>query len=220
MSDHSTLSSDAPPAEAHDDAPRGISDVLMDIAATHEGPRMSVGALIDGLRDRAFGMVLLILALPCAVPFLYGIPQAVSLPLLFVAVQIVIGRHRLWLPQRLRARGFSSAAFRDMVTRAAPYIRWIEVLSRPRLSGLSHGTSERIFGVFIAVFSLSIALPLPLTNTVPGIAIGIMALGFMERDGLMILAGTVLGSAWVAFLVAVASGAVHLIERAFAWLTG
>jgi len=198
--------------------PRRITDVLFDVAKQARGERLTVGELLDGLKDRAFGIVLLILALPCAVPFLYGIPQAVSLPLLFVSVQILIGRHKLWLPQALKRRGFSVEAFRAMIERAAPYLRWLEVLSRPRLSGLTRGRIERVLGFFLFVFSVSIALPLPLTNTVPGIAVGIMAFGFIERDGLFMLAGVTLGTVWISFLIALAAGAWVLVEEALRWL--
>ncbi len=198
---------------------KSTTDLLLELGQKETAERITVGDLVDALQDRAFGILLLILALPCAIPFLYGVPQAMSLPLMFVAAQIILGRHKPWLPQVLKRRSFSTKAFRDMTARAAPYVRWFEVLSRPRLVWLSRGAVERLFGLFILVFSISIAIPLPLTNTVPGIAVAIMALGFIERDGLLILAGTVLGTAWVTFLVSLAGGIWTLFEKAMGWLS-
>ena len=43
------------------------------------------------------------------------------------------------------------------------------------------------------VLALIIALPVPLGHFVPGIAISAMALGLIERDGLMIVCGFVIG---------------------------
>ena len=77
---------------------KSISDVLVDLADTAETDRISIGTLIDTLEDRAFGLLLLIFALPCCLPFLYGVPQIVALPMLFIAGQVAIGRHRPWLP--------------------------------------------------------------------------------------------------------------------------
>ncbi len=195
------------PADRADDfagMPHRASDVLIHLARTFPDDQVTIGALVDGLKDRAFGMLMLVLALPCCLPFLYGVPQVVSVPMLFVAVQIAIGRHTLWVPESLRKRSFSRAAFQDMAERAKKYIGWAEGLSQPRLSWLTRGVPERLFGVLMVIFCLSIAVPLPMTNTFPGIAVAIMSVGFIERDGLMVIAGAILGTLWVGFLVALA----------------
>ncbi len=198
---------------------KSTTDLLLELGDQVTAERLTIGELIDALQDRAFGFLLLILALPCSIPFLYGVPQAVSLPLIFVAAQIILGRHTLWLPETVKKRSFSASAFRDMTARAAPYVRWFEVLSRPRLVWLTRGTIERLLGLFILIFSISIAIPLPLTNTVPGFAVAIMALGFIERDGLLIIAGTIIGTAWIIILVSLAGGVWILLEQVIEWLS-
>jgi len=199
--------------------PHSTSEILHGLAEGLTTDEITIGQLIDALQDRAFGLLLLILALPCAIPFLYGIPQVVSVPLLFVASQIVIGRHEPWLPRRVCRRSFSAAAFRNMVEKSIRSIKWLEFFSRPRLIWLTKGGFERLWGMFLVIYSISIAIPLPLTNTVPGIAVGIVALGLIERDGLMIIGGVVLGSIWILFLISLAGGLWILLQQAFAWLT-
>ncbi|MGF1457034.1 MAG: exopolysaccharide biosynthesis protein [Alphaproteobacteria bacterium] len=179
------------------------SDVLIALSAAIPNERVSVGYIVDGLQHRAFGFLMLILALPCCLPFLYGVPQVVSIPMLFISGQIAIGRDHPWLPGSLRRRSFTRAAFQDMAARAKRYVGWAESISQPRLTFLTSGLAERLFGVLMVVFCCSIAVPLPMTNTVPGIAVAIMAVGFIERDGLMVLGGALLGIVWVSFLVAV-----------------
>ncbi len=191
-------------ASDHGEAAHKASDVLLELAESFPNERVSVGELVDGLKDRAFGMLMLVLALPCCLPFLYGIPQVVSVPMIFVAAQIVMGRHTLWLPEKVRARSFSRDSFRDMAARAKRYVGWAEALARPRLRWLTRGPFERFFGLLMLIFSLSIAVPLPMTNTTPGIAVAIMSVAFMEEDGLLMVAGAVLGVLWVSFLIAVA----------------
>jgi hypothetical protein len=41
---------------------------------------ISLGALSDLMEERAFGLLLLVLALPCCLPFVYILPQLVALP--------------------------------------------------------------------------------------------------------------------------------------------
>ena len=64
---------------------------------------------------------------------------------------------------------------------------------RPRLYFASSKKGEQVIGVFALIFSISIAVPLPLTNFIPAIAISIMALGLLSRDGLIIIMGMIIG---------------------------
>lgn len=194
---------------------KSISEVLIDLADHAEGERLSIGTLVDALEDRAFGLLLLIFALPCCLPFLYGVPQIVALPMLFVAAQVAIGRHRPWLPEFLRKRTISAEGFRDMAHRAKRYIGWFESISKPRLTWLVNGPVERLLGLFLLVFSASILVPLPGTNTIPGIAVAIMSIGIMEKDSLLIFAGTILGAIWVSLLATLGTGAIALIVSFF-----
>jgi hypothetical protein len=53
-----------------------------------------------------------------------------------------------------------------------------------------------VFVVFIA----SILIPLPATNTLPGIGVAIASIGLITRDGLLVLAGLAIGAAWIVLL--------------------
>ena len=48
--------------------------------------------------------------------------------------------------------------------------------------------------------ALSVIIPLPLTNTIPSLGIALMAVGVIMRDGLAVIAGALIGMAWVALL--------------------
>lgn len=180
------------------------SERLEQLAREAPGEKVTLGWILDSLHERAFGLFLLILALPCCIPFLYGIPQVVSLPLLFVAAQIVAGRRHPWLPERLRNRSVEVKSLADLARRAGPWLRFVEVFLRPRLGFLTRPPMDRLIGVALVVFSASIMVPLPLTNTVPGAAVALAAIGFLQRDGLAVGVATLVGSAWVAFLIYVA----------------
>lgn len=189
-----------------------ISDRLDHLAAQVQGQTATLGWVLDQLHERAFGLFLLVLALPCCIPFLYGIPQVVSLPLMFVSVQILLGRRVPWLPARLAARTVSSADLHTLAQRAGPWLRRIEAVSRPRLSLLSRAPLDRLVGAALVVFSASIMVPLPGTNTVPGIAVVAVAMGLLQRDGILILLGGVLGTAWIATLLIAGATLASLIK--------
>ncbi len=172
-------------------------------AAADAGPdgAVSLGWILDRLHERAFGLFLLVLALPCCIPFLYGVPQVVALPLAFVSAQITAGRRAPWLPEGLRARRVPVARLEELARRAGPWLRRVEAVSRPRLTALTRPPADRIVGVALLLFSASILVPLPGTNTVPGIAVALVAMGLLQRDGLLVAGGGVLGTAWILTLL-------------------
>lgn len=197
-------------AQSHDDL--SISRRLGQLASTAEGDSVTLDWVLTQLHERAFGLFLLVLALPCCIPFLYGIPQIVALPLMFVAVQICLGRTSPWLPKSLGAREVSKAGLQNLADRAEPWLEKIEALSHPRLGALTRPPIDRIFGLALVVFSASILVPLPGTNTVPGIAVVIVAMGLLQRDGILVLLGTLIGTVWIATLIFAGATLVSLLK--------
>ena len=173
---------------------------------------LALGALRDRLDQSAFGALLIALAMPVSIPFLYGIPQIVAVPMLALAGQMVMGRTEPWLPDRLARRIIPKSGLQQMARGARKWFGWVERLAHPRLGFLASRPAERIIGLFLVVFCTSILIPLPLTNTVPGIAVAIVGFGLLAKDGLLILPGLALGSAWVTGLVLVGERLTDVIR--------
>jgi hypothetical protein len=192
-----------------------ISERLTTLALDVEGDAASMDWILAQLHERAFGLFLLVLALPCCIPFLYGVPQVVALPLMFISAQMLIGRDMPWLPRKLGARSVSKSSLEDLARRAGPWLRRIEAVSRPRLVGLTRPPMDQVVGLALVLFSASILVPLPGTNTVPGFAVVIVAMGLLQRDGILVILGSVLGTAWIASLLFAGATLVSLIR---AWL--
>lgn len=190
-----------------------ISDRLDQLAAQVPGTEATLDWILEQLNERAFGLFLLVLALPCCIPFLYGVPQVVSFPLMFVAFQLLIGRRTPWLPARLGNRTVSAQALHSLAERAGPWLRRIELFSRPRLTALTRPPVERIVGALLVAFSASILVPLPLTNTVPAVAIVVISAGLLQRDGLLVILGGLLGTAWIASLIFAGASLISLIKN-------
>ena len=189
-----------------------ISARLNALADEAEGDAVTLDWILGQLHERAFGLFLLVLALPCCIPFLYGVPQVVSLPLMFVAGQIVIGRKTPWLPKKLGARTVASDSLQSLSDRAGPWLKQIEAISRPRIGALTRAPIDRVVGAALVLFSASILTPLPLTNTVPGFAVVVVAMGLLQRDGILVILGTLLGTAWIASLVFAGASLISLIR--------
>ena len=197
-------------AGLHEDM--AISQRLHSLASDAEGDAVELDWVLSELHERAFGLFLLVLALPCCIPFLYGIPQIVALPLMFVSVQIVLGRETPWLPKKLGARTISTEGLHNLARRAEPWLVRIEAISRPRLGALTRAPADRAVGLALVLFSASILVPLPGTNTVPGFAVVVVSMGLLQRDGILVILGALLGTAWIATLVFAGVSLASLIK--------
>jgi hypothetical protein len=112
------------------------------------------------MEERAFGLLMLILALPCCLPFVYLLPQIVSLPMVFLAFQMAQGRRSPWLPETLRKRTMPVKSLLDVTARTKRYAGWLERLAHPRLAGLTGPSGLRVLGAILIVPCLSILVPL------------------------------------------------------------
>ena len=182
-----------------------------------KGPQASLGNVLDLLDERAFGFLLLLLALPCCLPFVYILPQIVALPMLALAAQLAAGRSHPWLPSKMANRTFQIDQFEGVVKRASRYVGWFERLAHPRLTFLTESLGVRVIGALLIIPCASILIPLPSTNTAPGIGVAIASVGLIERDGLLVLFGLLMGLVWVALLLFLGVEGLQLLK---AWLLG
>ncbi len=199
-----------------DDEVGRFSDSLTRLTATLVDERVEIGALNAFLGRRSIGGLLLILALPMALPIpAPGISVIFGIPLILISAQLLIGRRLAWLPLRLARRSIPRAEFVAWVDRALPMLRRFEHIVRPRAVWLAGDWVLIPVGAICLLLAVIITLPIPLGHMVPGAAISLLALGLMERDGLVIGLGMIIAAIGIVIVTA-ASAAVAAILRA--WL--
>ena len=96
-----------PPSSEQDDVSHNLARLLRRLADDGAGNGLTLHEIRDRLDERAYGLLILILAIPCLVPGLYGVPQVVGIVIVILAAQLLVGREEPWLPQwvlKLRAR--------------------------------------------------------------------------------------------------------------------
>lgn len=184
---------DAGPAGRLDDTLR-LSEVLNRIAGDTTRERIAVGDLLKAMQERAFGPLMLIFALPNALPTPPGTSSVLGAPLVFLTAQLALGRSP-WLPPIISRRSIARKDFAAFVAKATPWLARAEGLLRPRLGVLAHPPAENIVGLMCFVLAVVLVLPIPLGNMLPALAICILALGILERDGIWIVVGMALAVA-------------------------
>jgi len=201
-----------------DDVSHNVTRLLRRLADDGGDAGLTLHEIRDRLDERAYGLLILLLSIPCLVPGLYGVPQVVGLIVILLAGQMLVGREEPWLPRwflNLRCKGSWLKAMADF---AETKLGWIDRLSRPRLRRFADGPGEKLAAVFMILATVTIVMPL--TNTIPSIALALLSVGLIQRDGLFVLAGCAVTTVWLTLLGALGTGLLMGAEWATRWLPG
>ena len=177
--------------------------------------RVALRDMAEFLGDRSIGGLLLILALPMALPVpAPGISVLFGVPLIVISAQLALGYRRAWLPARLAQRSIPRSTFLTIVDRMLPPLRRLERIVQPRAGWLAGAWTKVPVGIICLVLAIIITLPVPLGHVVPGTAISVLALGLIERDGVAIALGIVTAVLGLAIVVIASAG---LLNAARLW---
>lgn len=198
-----------------DDPRKGLVQVILDLAASAEDDGLRVGDMVDRLDERAFGLSILIMAIPCLVPGLYGPPQIAAPIIALLAAQMLVGRREPYLPGFLRERRIPKAWLQAMAGFADKRLRWIDKIARPRLTWAATGLAERIAA--LAMILAAICIFPPITNTIPSLGLALLATGLLARDGLFVALGMVVTIGWASLLGIILIGSLFGIGFAAEW---
>lgn len=163
--------------------------------------KVNVGALIDYLDDRGYGLLLLLLALPMCVPNVPGISTPFGILMIPPAIGMMIGARRPWIPQFLARQSVDRQALVSTINAAAPMVRRVEKLFRPRLTFLTARPFSMLIGLQVLILAIILILPIPGGNWPPGMSVAMTGLALIQRDGVL---------AVVSFIAAVAAAVVSL----------
>lgn len=169
---------------------RKLSEILQDMMQDAAGDRISIGDLLRALEGRAVGALLLVFAFPNVLPSPPGLAGILGLPLIYLATQLMLGRTP-WLPPFIANRSITRLTFDTLVTRAIPWIARAERMLKHRFWPLVSPPAQRLVGALCLFLSLVLILPIPFGNMLPSIAICILGLALLERDGVWIVAGCI-----------------------------
>lgn len=183
-------------------AGRKVSVELHELAERFHQHRVSVAEVIEVLHERAYTLLIVIIALPFCLPVT---PPGLSTPLgfliLVIAVGFALGREPR-LPDRLLRLRLPPRFFGMVAEVASRILTLLERILRPRWLAVTG--SARLLRLHAAVVALAAALllipaPIPLSNTLPAIGILLTTAGTMERDGVSVVFGyifTLVGAAY------------------------
>jgi hypothetical protein len=201
-------------ARAAKTAPRAkrTSKVLRELLEKNPDKNFTVQKIVDSIGGTsAFGTSLLAFSIPEVLPIpIPGLSAIVVIPTGIISAQMVAGNGQLKLPQFLLKRSIPRKALAAAIHSILPFLERTERYVKPRWQWAVHPASKRFIGAFVFLLALAMALPVPGTNMPLAISIFIIALGLIEKDGMMITLGIVLGLVSFALLGGIIWGALSI----------
>jgi hypothetical protein len=171
-----------------------------------EDRETTVGDVVDRIKNRGFGFLLIILALPTLVPVLPpGSATLVGFLYVLLALQMLWGAQRPWLPKPIRGYRVPTRIIPKLRQFGVKIFEQIERISRPRAMLLPDHITSRIVASAVLFLGLVLLSPLPFLHTLPGISVLILGAGLLNRDGILIFVGLT--------LTTVALGIVTVVSR-------
>ena len=170
-----------------------------------EGKDCTLGELSEAFGEKGFGMLLLLLAFPAALPIpAPGYATPFGILMIVLGSQMLRGYKTPQLPETMKKRVLKYSLLDFSLKNGASLFRVVEFFVKPRLENQVTNL-YRIMGLIIILMAAFMTLPIPLTNTAPSFVIFVMAASLLEKDGLSLIAGIIL----TPVALVIAGGAIY-----------
>lgn len=182
--------------------PESIEDVLDCVEeAGGDAERVSVSDIVERIGDGAFAPLMLVPALVIISPAsaILGLSSFCGMIIALIALQMVLGRKTLWLPRFILDRTVPNASLDKAVGWLGGPARFIDGLTRKRLTRLVEPPFTRLWAALCLLLALVIPVfeLVPMSATIIASAIALFGLAMLARDGLFVVLGlAMLGSAF------------------------
>ena len=181
-----------------------LGDALEELLQSDEARGPSIGEIVETVGEKGFGLVLMVLSLPSALPVPapgYSTPFGIVIGL--IALQMMLGRQTLWVPDKLKGVRIKPSLSKKMLGVAAKFPKKIERFIRPRQRWIRSRAGQAGLAIVVFIMACLMMLPIPLTNTVPAMVIFLIGIGLSEEDGLLAIGAFGIGLIAVCLYAAV-----------------
>ena len=184
------------------------------IAAVKDHPdyKITVHELVSIIGRRAFATIIITFSLFNVLPIaiIPGVSLITGIPITYVAIQLLMGRSYLWLPNYIAHKSLPASKIVTIINKAMPFFKKVEFILRPRLQFMFAKPGIFIFAVFLFVLSIILMLPVPFSNNILGGLLILMALSLLEYDGALLCATYLLAITYFCIIWQVGNFILHI----------
>jgi hypothetical protein len=157
------------------------SRVLEEVIHQASAEYVTVRWLTSTLHRHSFGIIMLSLGLLATTPVGSTVP---GLILAIIAVQLIAGRAEPVFPHFIMARCLPTKQLLRLGGHAIHVLKYLEKAVHPRWP-MTFEVAKHAVGVMVLLSTLVLLLtPVPLSNVAPAMVISLIALAYVEEDGL------------------------------------
>jgi hypothetical protein len=179
----------------------------------------TLGSLIQVFEEKSFAILFVVLLGVPALPLpTGGATHVFEIIAMLLALELIAGRHEIWLPQRWRKLELAGDRQQRFIAALMKMIRRLERFSRPRLRFLfDHRVSNIVFGLLVIGGSAGAFLAPPFTglDTLPALGVVLLSLSVLLEDFIIVIVALLIGGAGVVLEVALGSAAISGVEKLF-----
>jgi len=173
--------------------------------------------VVDAFGDRGLGALILVLTLMALLPWPPGGKAVFAVPIIILSVELALQVNEVRLPRWALKASLSRVAYRRAISKALGPIRYVENLTRPRLTVLTGAVPEILMGTACVVLAVIMALPVPFGDMLPGLAMMFFGIGVMQKDGAAVLIGVFWFLVTAAYLILIWATVAEIIQRLAGW---
>ncbi len=166
-----------------------LEEILREESGSHG---ITLNELMRRTEGRGIYIAMVLLCLPTITPIpLPLINNLIGLAVALMALQLALGRAPR-LPRFIGDHQMTIEHWRKILRASVRIVRWIEKFARPRKTEwLAWRAARTGNALLIATLGIVLALPIaaPFANSLPSLAIILIAVSQMEEDGYLIWAG-------------------------------
>ena len=176
-----------------EDSTASLSATLRGIIARIDGSSVTLRDLMQAVGEHGLLLLCAVASLPFLIPVsIPGVSTVFGFAIILISLSITFNRLP-WLPKKLLDRELETSKLVPALEKGASLVARMDAYLKPRMGSFVAGAvMNRINGLAIAFAGVLLMFPLglvPLSNTLPAIAILLIATGMIQRDGLIVLAG-------------------------------
>jgi len=171
-------------------------------------PRVPVAWLMAQLGRRSFGLTFFVMGLVALLP---GASTLVGVLLAWPAIQLALGHEVTALPRIIASRKVGVDRLARAIRILTPHLEWLERLVRPRWPELFR-TTRWMIGLVMLLLGLTMIVPVPFGHVVPALVVILLAVAYMEEDGLALLVSLIGALASLAITAATVWGTVATVD--------
>lgn len=202
-----------------EDSDGKLSATLRAVSDSLPVDTVSLRHLLERMGEQGMLMLCALLTLPFMIPMsIPGVSTVFGLAILSIGIGVTFNRLP-WLPRRILERPLPTKSLKAAFEKGLRVVGRFERMVRPRLLWVS-GTAAMRFGhgLGLVLAACLLMLPfglVPFSNTLPAVAVLLIALGLLERDGVFIVGGHVMNVATIVYFATLIAGTVAAGQGVF-----